>query len=166
MTAYQYPRSAGRSQKADVEGAAGVTRRGYRRPVSADPPAEPRPRAVALAYLAAFGTGDPDAIAAFVSDDFFNEHVAALGSSSRGRDEYRTRLPGFLAQFPGLRYDVEEVVAEGNLVVVAYTMRAAWNGEHDITIRGAFHFDVVDGLIARRTDYWDSLEFLRQTGQA
>jgi ketosteroid isomerase-like protein len=24
--------------------------------------------------------------------------------------------------------------------------------------------EVVDGLIARRTDYWDSLGFLRQTG--
>jgi ketosteroid isomerase-like protein len=26
-------------------------------------------------------------------------------------------------------------------------------------------FEVVDGLIARRTDYWDALTFLHQTGQ-
>jgi ketosteroid isomerase-like protein len=28
-----------------------------------------------------------------------------------------------------------------------------------------FRFDVRDGLIAQRTDYWDSADFLRQTGQ-
>ena len=134
--------------------------------MSADPPADADPRASALAYLAAFGTGDPDDIAACVTEDFFNEHVSALGSSSRGRDEYRSRLPGFLSQFAGLRYDVEDVVADDNRVVVAYTMRASWKGEHDISIRGVFRFDVVGGLIAHRTDYWDSLEFLRQTGQA
>jgi ketosteroid isomerase-like protein len=134
--------------------------------VSADPAADRDPRAIALAYLAAFSTSDPDAIAACVTQDFFNEHVSALGSSSRGRDEYRSRLPGFLAQFEGLRYDVEEVVVEGDHVVVAYTMRASWKGEHVVAIRGVFRFDVADGLIAHRTDYWDSLDFLRQTGQA
>jgi len=134
--------------------------------VTTDRSADRDARGVALGYVAAFSAGDPDAIAAWVTEDFFNEHASALGSSSLGRDEYRTRLPGFLAQFAGLRYDVEDVVAEGDQVVVAYTMRATWKGEHDITIRGVFRFRVADGLIAHRTDYWDSLDFLRQTGQA
>lgn len=120
---------------------------------------------VALAYLAAFSTADPDGIAALVTDDFVNEHTAALGAGCVGRDEYRTRLPGFLSSFAGLRYDVEDVVADGDRVAVAYTMRASHDG-HPIEIRGVMWIVVRDGLVARRTDYWDALTFLRQTDQA
>jgi steroid delta-isomerase-like uncharacterized protein len=127
--------------------------------------AAPTSRDVALAYVTAFATGDPDQIAAHVADDFWNEHTSALGRSSRGRDEYRQRLPGFLADFAGLRYDVEDVVAEDDRVVVAYTMRARWQ-EHDIALRGVFRLWVEDGLVTHRADYWDSADFLRQTGQA
>lgn len=120
---------------------------------------------VALAYLDAFSTADPDRIAALVTDDFVNEHTAALGAGCVGRDEYRTRLPGFLSSFAGLRYDVEDVVADGDRVAVAYTMRASHDG-HPIEIRGVMWIVVRDGLVARRTDYWDALTFLRQTDQA
>jgi ketosteroid isomerase-like protein len=123
------------------------------------------PRDVALAYAAAFASGDPDRIAAHVSEDFWNEHTSALGSSCRGRDEYRRRLPGFLSEFAGLRYDVEDVVVEDDRVVIAYTMRARWRGERDVAIRGVFRLWVADGLVTHRADYWDSAAFLRQTGQ-
>ena len=116
--------------------------------------------------MASFATGDPDAIASHVAEDFWNEHTSALGSSGHGRDEYRRRLPGFLAEFGDLHYDVEDVVAEGDRVVVAYTLRAIWKGTHDVAIRGVFRLRVEGGLVAHRTDYWDGTEFLRQTGQA
>ena len=119
---------------------------------------------MALAYVASFASGDPDRIASHVTDDFWNEHTSALGRSGRGRVEYRRRLPAFLAEFAGLRYEVEDVVAEGDRVVVAYTMRARWQG-HDVAIRGVFRLRVEDGLVAHRADYWDGLDFQRQTGQ-
>ncbi len=75
------------------------------------------PAAVCVGYLEAFATGDADAVAAFVTDDFVNEHTAALGSGCVGIDEYRQRLPGFLASMPGLRYDIEDVMADGDRVV-------------------------------------------------
>jgi ketosteroid isomerase-like protein len=115
--------------------------------------------------VAAFVHGDPDDIASRVSEDFWNEHTAAFGDSSRGRAEYRRRLPAFLAEFPGLHYEVEDVLAEGERVIVAYTMRARWRDEHDIALRGVFRLWVADGAITHRTDYWDGQEFLRQTGQ-
>ena len=116
--------------------------------------------------MASFATGDPDRIAGHVSEDFWNEHTSALGSSCRGREEYRRRLPGFLREFDGLRYDVEDVTTEGDRVVVAYTMRARWRGERELTIRGVFRLWIAGGLITHRADYWDGTEFLRQTGQA
>jgi ketosteroid isomerase-like protein len=122
--------------------------------------------AVARAYLASFAAGDADAIAAFVSAGFVNEHHSALGSGSVGRDEYRRRLPGFLASFPGLRYDVGDVVADASRAAVTYRLRATVDG-HEIDLPGVMVLAVAaDGSITHRTDYWDSLTYLRQSGQA
>ncbi len=121
-----------------------------------------------LAYLASFATGDPELVASHVADGFVNEHTAAIGRSSEGKDEYRSRLPGFLASMPGLRYDVDEthdVVAEGDIVFAAYTLRCRVN-ERDIAVRGVMRFEVRDGLIAKRTDWWDSRVFEQQAGLA
>jgi ketosteroid isomerase-like protein len=123
------------------------------------------PADVVRSYLASFATGDPETVAAHVTDGFVNDHTAALGTGFVGREEYLRRLPGFLAMLEGLRYDDIEVIAEGERVAATYRLRATSDG-HDVDIRGAMVFDVADGLIARRTDFWDSLVYLRQVGQA
>jgi hypothetical protein len=42
-------------------------------------------------------------------------------------------------------------------------MTANFDG-HPIDIPGVMLFEIRDGLVAHRTDVWDSLTFLRQTG--
>ena len=121
--------------------------------------------AVARSYVESFATGDPDLVAGHVTDDFVNEHTAALGSGCVGRDEYRSRLPGFLSTFAGLHYAIEDVVADGDRAMVPYTMHATHDG-HPVTIRGVMRIEVRDGKVARRVDYWDALTFLKQVGQA
>jgi len=121
------------------------------------------PAELCRSYLDSFASGDPERIAAHVTDDFVNEHTAALGGGCVGVDEYRSRLPKFLASMPGLRYDVEEVVADGNRVMAAYTMRAHVN-DRDVAIRGVMRFRVDEERIATRVDYWDSLVFQTQAG--
>jgi steroid delta-isomerase-like uncharacterized protein len=123
------------------------------------------PTAVCLGYLEAFSTGEAEAVTTFVTDDFVNEHTAALGGGCIGIVEYRQRLPAFLASMPGLRYDVEDTVAEGDRVCAAYTLRATVN-DRPIVVRGVMRFVVRDGRIAQRVDYWDSLVFQRQAGLA
>jgi predicted ester cyclase len=120
---------------------------------------------VCVCYLEAFSSGDADAVAAFVTDDFVNEHTAALGSGCVGIAEYRQRLPGFLASMPGLHYDIEDVVADGDRVCAAYTLRATVN-DRPIAVRGVMRFVVRGDQIAHRIDYWDSLLFQRQAGLA
>jgi len=93
-----------------------------------------------------------------------NEHASALGSGSVGRDTYRERLPGFLAMFDDLQYEVEHMVESGDHAMATYRMTAIHDG-HPIDIRGVMSVAIVDDLIASRTDYWDSLTFLRQSGQ-
>jgi steroid delta-isomerase-like uncharacterized protein len=123
--------------------------------------------AVAQRYLDAFAGGDADAVAALVTDDFVNEHLSELGSGCVGRDEYRRRLPGFLAEFGDLRYTVEAISAldRAGEVVARYRLTATYE-TMPIDIVGVMWFAVRDGKVARRTDVWDSLTFLRQTGRA
>jgi steroid delta-isomerase-like uncharacterized protein len=131
--------------------------------VSAEDPGSGRcPEDTVRSYLASFAGGDAEAIAAHVAASFVNEHASALGRGSTGADEYRSRLPAFLASLPGLRYDVESVVAAGDRVAAEYRLTATSDG-HPIDVRGVMIIVVRDGLITRRTDYWDSLTFLRQT---
>lgn len=127
--------------------------------------AEQSPADICRGYLEAFSTGEAEAVSAFVTDDFINEHTAALGGGCVGIEEYRRRLPGFLASMPGLRYEIEDVVVEDQRVFAAYTLRTTVN-ERPIAVRGVMHFLVRDGRIAHRTDYWDSLVFQRQAGMA
>jgi len=124
---------------------------------------------IVRSYLASFATGDPNAVASWVTADFVNEHLSELGSGCGGRDEYRRRLPGFLSTFVGARYEIvtlAEISTPGaGDVVVRYRFEATYEGT-PIDIPGVMWFDVRDGSIARRTDLWDSLTFLRQTGQS
>jgi steroid delta-isomerase-like uncharacterized protein len=121
------------------------------------------PRATAERYLAALSSGDPAAVVDLVTEDFENEHTSELGSGLRGRANYAARLPGFLAQFAALQYEVVESIAEGDRVAIRYRLTANFEG-HPLDIPGVMLFHVVDGQVARRTDVWDSLTFLRQTG--
>ena len=50
-------------------------------------------------------------------------------------------------------------------MAAAYTLHAVVD-ERPVAVRGMMRFDVRDGLIARRVDYWDSLVFQRQAGLA
>ena len=67
--------------------------------------------------------------------------------------------------FEGVRYEPVETITEGNRVGVAYMLHAT-HGDVAVQIPGMFRFTVDGGLITRRVDYFDSLTFLRQTGQA
>ena len=55
------------------------------------------------------------------------------------------------------------MIADGDDVAVAYRLTATSDG-HPVEVRGVMVFEIVDGLIRRRTDYWDSLGYLRQIG--
>lgn len=126
------------------------------------------PVEVVTSFLGTFSRNDPDAVAAHVSDGFRNEHNSELGSGCVGRDEYRRRLPHFMADFQDRTYAVEEIVSQVREsctdVVVGYRFHATYDGT-EINIPGVMWFSVRDGLITKRTDTWDSLTFLNQTGQ-
>jgi predicted ester cyclase len=127
-------------------------------------------RAAARSYLESFASRDPDRIAAHVTDAFINDHASALGSPCTGRDEYRRRLPGFLASLPDLRYVVSEPLIDGERAAVAYDLFAQGtrpDGEVvEVHVRGVMLLWFEGTLISQRLDVWDALTYLRQVGQA
>lgn len=118
---------------------------------------------LALAYLAALSSHNPDTVAALVTEDFKNIHTGALGKGCEGRETYRARLAGFFADFPDLHYTHEQIVEEGSRVAITYLMTATSNGR-PVRIQGAMFIEVRDGEIAFRTDYWDGATFMQQAG--
>lgn len=100
-----------------------------------------------------------------MSDDFSNEHTSALASPSQGKAAYQQRLAEFLATFSGLAYETTDIIVEGDRAAAAYVMRARVDGM-PIEIQGVMRLTIREGLIERRIDYFDSLTFLHQTGQA
>ncbi|MDA9293180.1 nuclear transport factor 2 family protein [bacterium] len=128
-----------------------------------------KPVDVVTGYLGAFLRGDPDEIASFVAEEFHNEHFSSIASSCIGRDEYRHRLPGFLADFAERSYSVLDMVDQDREshaeVVVRYDFSAVYQG-FSISIPGVMWFTVRDDLIAKRMDVWDGGTFLSQIATA
>lgn len=127
------------------------------------------PVGVATAFLQALSGNDADAIADLVSEGFRNENQSSLGSECTGRDEYRRRLPHFLDAFEDRRYEVDDVVEQRRDavtdVVVRYRFRARYGGA-PIEMPGVMWLTIRGPVVTRRVDTFDSLTFLKQTGQA
>jgi len=122
-------------------------------------------RAAVTAYLDALNAHDADRIAACVAENFVNEHTTAGAVSRHGRTAYRAALEDFLADFADLTYDVEQLIVDGARAAATYRMsfRMVSAGGRPVSVRGVFVFTMADdGLIAHRTDYWDSGEVRRQ----
>ena len=123
---------------------------------------------VATSYLRALAGNDPDAIAALVADGFRNEHQSELASDCTGRAEYRRRLPHFLDSFQDRAYEIDDLVSQRREsvtdVVVRYRFHAEYGGS-PIDIGGVMWLTVRGPVVTRRVDTFDSLAFLRQTGQ-
>ncbi len=114
-------------------------------------------------YVAGLNAADISAVVGCVSPGFVNRHASELGRPTDGRDAYRAALPRFLADVPGLHYDIEDLVAAdgGSPAAVAYRLTA----DGGIDVHGVWWLVVdTDGLLAARTDYWDSATVMRQRG--
>ena len=138
--------------------------------MAADAPSPQRLAERARSYLASFADADPDAIVGHVTAGFINDHASALGASCTGRDEYRRRLPAFLASMPGLRYEPGEPIVDALRLAMPYTLRADGStpaGDRvPVTVRGVMLLRFEGELIAERLDVWDALTYLRQIGEA
>jgi len=106
-----------------------------------------------------------------VVDDLFVEDFIVNGRKI-GREGLKQNMNRHFAAFPDLHVMIAEIIAEGDKVVIWYTVEGTQKGEFDgvpptgkkVTWFGADLFRVADGKIVEARFVDDSLGRLRQLG--
>ena len=100
-------------------------------------------------------------------------HAGARGTLA-GPAGIRSNYDSLVRAFPDVRFDLDDVVAEGDKVVVRYTMHGTHRGEFQgiaptgrgVTVPGIGIYRIAGGLVQESWVVRDSLVLLRQLGAA
>jgi len=90
----------------------------------------------------------------------------------QGLEAYKQWLSMYLAAFPDAHFTLEDLIVEGDTVVVRQTFRGTHKGDlpglpatnKSCAIRGSTIFELQGDKIRRNSDYWDMVTFLKQVG--
>ena len=124
------------------------------------------------AYFEALANQDLDAIAAAWAPDGVCHLVGGLQAD--GPEGVRAYWAEFFAAMPDLRFEVEDIVADGDQVAVRWSAKGTFAGPASyqgieptyarLDLDGLDLFDLRDGLIVREHAYTDGATFARQIG--
>jgi steroid delta-isomerase-like uncharacterized protein len=126
---------------------------------------------VARGYFDAVAARDPDAMAAYWSDEGIDELIPV--GIFRGPAEIRAFFSGMFAAFPDMEFVVERMTAAASVVAVEWRARGTFRGApfqgieptgKRIEVRGCDCVEVEDGKIVRNTAYYDGAAFARGLG--
>lgn len=90
----------------------------------------------------------------------------------RDLDAYRQALAGEFAAFPDMQFTVDELIAEGDIVVARLTAHGSHQGNlggipptgKQATIVGVAIYRIAAGKLAEQWEYFDNLGLLQQLG--
>jgi steroid delta-isomerase-like uncharacterized protein len=124
-------------------------------------------------YQQAMSEGRAEVLDEIMAEAFV-DHGEALFGSPQGRETLRQGVVATHTVLPDLSVQLEDVIAEGDLVGVRGVMRCTHVGTflgvpgtgHELTWRGNAMFRIVDGRITDRWFNSDSISILRQLGLA
>ncbi len=121
----------------------------------------------------AFSQGNLAVIDEVVAPDAVG-HDPANPENTRGPEGIKQLIGMYRAAFPDLQFTVEDLIAEGDKVVVRWSSSGTHRGElmglaptgkrATVTGTGIDHF--VDGKIVESWNHWDTLGLMRQLGAA
>jgi steroid delta-isomerase-like uncharacterized protein len=129
------------------------------------------PKDVMRAYFEALADQDLDAIAAAWAPEGV---MTALGAEVAGPAGLRAYWAEFFGAMPDFRFEVQDVVADGDQVAVHWAGKGTFAGPNAfqgieptfarLDLAGIDLFDLRDGQIVRERAYTDGAEFARQVG--
>lgn len=126
---------------------------------------------IARGYFDAVAARDPDAMAAYWSDEGIDELIPV--GIFRGPGEIRAFFAGMFAAFPDMEFTVERMTSTAAVVAVEWRARGTFTGApfqgieptgKRIEVRGCDCVEVEDGKIVRNTAYYDGAAFARGLG--
>lgn len=115
--------------------------------------------------------GDLDAVDELFTADY-QDHDPANEEDTRGRDGVREEVGGYRAAFPDLTMNVEDQLADGDLVATRWSCRGTHRGElmgvpasgNGIQLSGITIHRFAGGQIAEGYWNWDTLGMMQQIG--
>lgn len=119
-----------------------------------------------------YNAADPEVIQETVADDVVVTGLPGTDGPVRGIEEYLKWASESLEAFPDFHGEIEELIAEGNTVAVAWTLSATQEGAFgDIPATGESYsvdaqaiIHVEDGQIAEKRFVMDEAGMLEQLG--
>jgi steroid delta-isomerase-like uncharacterized protein len=129
-------------------------------------------KAVVRRVVETFGhlwrTGNMDLLDTIFPDTFVN-HTPGMPP---GREGFKQVLPAYLTAFPDLTITPEDMIAEGDKVVLRLTSRGTHQGEmmgipptgRPITVSEIHIYRIADGQVVERWGVFDALGMLQQIG--
>lgn len=116
-------------------------------------------------------------VESFVEEIFNKHNLSAIENylnpgAGKGIERFKQFLSTFFKAFPDWHADIEQIVAEGNLVVIFLNGTGTHQGEFQgmpptykpVNIRSADLYRIENGIIVEHIDVVDQLNFLQQTG--
>jgi steroid delta-isomerase-like uncharacterized protein len=127
-------------------------------------------KAVIRRWMDLWNTGNLDAVDEFVAADYVRHDPN--GPEIHGPEAERQLIAMYLAAFPDLRFTIEHLIAEGDLVLAHSTARGTHRGEllgvpptdRTIAIAVMDLFQLADGKIVEQWVAIDTLGMLQQIG--
>lgn len=123
---------------------------------------------VVRAFFDAYNNTDVDAIDRLVAEDY------VLNDRPLGRDQLKSFIVRIKSGFPDDQMDIQDLITEGDRVVVRLVATGTHAGPHPLVgapatnktkaTRGIYIFRLVDGRIAEAWDVWDVAGELVQLG--
>lgn len=120
-----------------------------------------------------FSKGNLNVIDELVADEFVN-HDPADPQDARGRAGAKRQIQMYRAAFPDLEFTIEDVIDQGDKVVLRWTSTGTHRGElmglaptgARVTASGISIDRLAGGKIVETWTNWDTLGLMRQLGAA
>lgn len=115
--------------------------------------------------------GDLALVDDLVTEDYV-QHDVAQPEPIRGPEALKEAIGMYRAGTPDLTKTIEELIVDGETVVIPYTATGTHEGEimgvaptgTELEVEGIFVYRVEDGRLSEGTDLWDAFGLLRQIG--
>ena len=125
--------------------------------------------AVAHIYEEVFNTGKLDQVDTLIAAEYIDHNPIGPGGKS-GIEGFKQTVRALRFAFPDLRFTIEEILVNGDKVVVRTTMQGTHKGsfmgvdptDKQVTVTGFDIYQIVDGVVAERWGTLDGLTLMQQ----
>ncbi len=127
------------------------------------------PKQIALKWIEAYNSHNPDAAASLYEDNVTNVQLP-WGKSVQGREAMRNTYVNVFKAFSDIHIEAENIVEEAPWVVVEWRFHGTMKGEfaghapngNSFDMRGCEIFQVANGKIVVQHGYWDKATMFHQ----